>query len=224
MGQLFHPDSPAIRFLWKAADLIALNLLFLICCIPVITIGPSVTAMYCVTRKIAKGEWPAIFKTFFRAWKENFKQSLLTFLALLIPVALVAVYLVLTVTGALDGLALIKYFSYLAVAIIGCICTYAYPLLSFFDNSLGNTLKNAILLPLANPVLALIATALNLLPVLILLADLELFVSVSFLWLVVGFSLTALVNTKMLGWLFGRFAPSDAESKGNEPENGENSL
>ena len=36
-------------------------------------------------------------------------------------------------------------------------------------------------------------------------------VTVSFLWLVIGFSLTALVNTKMLGWLFARFAPQKPE-------------
>lgn len=206
MGQIFHPDSPVIRFLWKAADLIALNLVWLVCCIPIVTIGPSTTAMYCVARKIAKGEWPAIFKTFFKAFKDNFKQSLIVFLVLLVPICLVVVYLVLSVSGALNGLALIKYLSYLAVVIIGCICTYVYPLMAHFDNTVGNTLKNAVLLPLANPLLALIATALNLLPVLIMLINFELFVTVSFFWLVIGFSVTALVNTKMLGWLFGRFA------------------
>ena len=202
-----------IRFLWKAADLIALNLVWLVCCIPIVTIGPSTTAMYCVVRKIAKGEWPAIFKTFFKAFKDNFKQSLIVFLVLLVPICLVVVYLVLSVSGALNGLALIKYLSYLAVVIIGCICTYVYPLMAHFDNTVGNTLKNAVLLPLANPVLALIATALNLLPVLIMLINFELFVTASFFWLVIGFSVTALVNTKMLGWLFERFAPQEPESK-----------
>ena len=100
---------------------------------------------------------------------------------------------------------------YLAIAVIGCICTYVYPLMAHFDNSVGNTLKNAVLLPLANPFIALVATALNLLPVLIMLINFELFVTVSFLWLVIGFSLTALVNTKMLGWLFARFAPQKPE-------------
>ena len=215
MGKIFSPDSPAIKFLWKMADLIALNLVWLVCCIPIVTIGPSTTAMYCVVRIIARGEWPAIFKTFFKAFKENFKQSLLVFLALLIPICLVAVYLLLSFSGALDGLALIKYLSYLAIVIIGCICTYAYPLMAHFDNTVGNTLKNAVLLPLANPFLALVATALNLLPVLLLLINYELFVTASFFWLVIGFSLTALVNTKMLGWLFQRLAPEEppAESE-----------
>ena len=64
------------------ADLIALNLIWLICCIPIITIGPATTSMYCVARKMAEGEWPAVLKSFFKAFKDNFKQSLLVFLAL----------------------------------------------------------------------------------------------------------------------------------------------
>ncbi len=205
MGKLFGPDSPAIKFLWKMADLIALNLIWLVCCIPIITIGPATTAMYCVARKMAEGEWPAVLKPFFKAFKDNFKQSLLVFLALLIPVCLAVAYLLLSISGALNSLIIVKYFSYLAVAIIGCICTYVYPLMAYFENTIGNTLKNAILLPLANPFLAVIATALNLLPFLVLLISVEAFVTVSFLWLVIGFSAISLVNSKMLGRLFQRF-------------------
>lgn len=36
-------DSPLMRFLSNVADLIALNLIWLICCVPIVTIGPSTT-------------------------------------------------------------------------------------------------------------------------------------------------------------------------------------
>lgn len=215
MGKLFGPDSPAIRFLWKMADLIALNLVWLVCCIPVVTAGPSTAAMYRVARSIARGEWPAIFKTFFKEFKANFRQALAVFFALLIPLALVVVYLVLSLTGGLDSMPLVKYACWLAVAIIGCICTYAYPLLAHFDNTVGNTLKNAVLIPFANPLLAVLCTALNLLPVLLMVINFELFASVSFFWLVIGFSLTAVINSKLLGALFVRLAPP-AEGDGKE--------
>ena len=45
MGRLFQPESPIIRFLSAMSYLIVLNLLWLICCIPVVTIGPACTAM-----------------------------------------------------------------------------------------------------------------------------------------------------------------------------------
>ena len=212
MGKLFSPDSPAIKFLWKAADLIALNLIWLICCIPIVTIGPSTAAMYCVARDIAKGEWPGILKTFFRAFKQNFKQSLLVFLILLVPICLIAVYLFLAASGALDHAAWMKMFCYLGVAIIGFIWTYVFPLMAYFDNTLGNTLKNAILLPLANPFLAVLCTALNLLPVILLLVSVNVFASAGFFWLVLGGSLTAVINSKLLGILFFKFVPEQTET------------
>ena len=41
----FNLDSPVMRFLTKVADLIILNILFLICCIPIVTIGAASTAL-----------------------------------------------------------------------------------------------------------------------------------------------------------------------------------
>ena len=209
MGRLFQPDSPVMRFLTAVADLIALNLLWLICCIPVITIGPSCTAMCYVARKIAEKEAPPVINTFFRAFRTNLKQSLIVFLILLVPIVLVGVYLLMAVSGGLDHLPLVKYLSYLAIIITGFVCSYVYPLIAHFDNTVGNTLKNAILLPFANPFLALVVTALNMLPILTLLINYELMIRISFFWLTIGCSLTAVVNAKLLGRFFQRLAPPE---------------
>lgn len=211
MGKLFGPDSPIIKFLWKVADLVALNLIWLICCIPVITIGPSTAAMYCVARDIAKGEWPGIFKSFFKAFKENFKQALLVFLILLVPICLIAVYLLLAASGALDHSAGMKTLCYLAALIIGFVWTYVFPLMAQFDNTLGNTLKNAVLLPLANPFLAVLCTAINLLPVILLMVSVNVFASAGFFWLVLGGAVTAVIISRLLGILFQKFVPKESE-------------
>lgn len=213
MGKLFGPDSPAIRFLWKMADLIALNLLWILCCIPVVTIGPSTAAMYCVARRIANGEWPGILRTFFGAFRQNFRQALLVFLILLVPIGLIAVYLFLAASGALDHSVWMKMFCCLAALILGFLWTYVFPLLAHFDNTLGNTLKNALLLPLANPFLAVLCTALNLLPVILLLVSAQAFASAGFFWLVIGGALTAVINSRLLGTLFFKFVPDGDETE-----------
>lgn len=209
MGHLFKLDSPVMRFMSNVADLVALNLIWLVCCVPIITIGPACTAMCYVARGIAAGDAPPVLKTFFRAFRENFGQSLALFLILLIPVCLAAAYLLITVSGGLEHIPVLKYLCVLAVVIIGLVCSYAYPLLAHFDNTVGATLKNAFLLPLVNPFLALVVTALNLLPVLLLLVNAELFARCVIFWLLVGCALTAVVNAKMLGRLFARFAPAE---------------
>ena len=72
MSRLFNLDSPIMVFLSKMADLLILNLLALICCIPIITIGASMTAMSYVTLKMVRDEECYIAKDFFKSFRQNF--------------------------------------------------------------------------------------------------------------------------------------------------------
>ncbi len=212
MGRLFHPDSPLMKFLSAVGELILLNVLWLVCCVPIITIGPSCTAMCYVVRKIAAKEAPNVPKAFFQALKENFRCSLTVFLILLIPLLLAAGYLLMGASGGLDHIPVVKYLSWVAVGIIGMVCSYVYPLMAHFDNTPGNTLKNAFLLPFANPFVALVATVLNLLPVLTMLINEDLFIRLSFFWVGLGCALTALINELLLAPVFRRFAPEEPKT------------
>lgn len=209
MGRLFNLDSPIMRFMSNVADLAALNLIWLVCCAPIVTIGPACTAMCYVARRIANGDAPPVLKTFFRAFRENFRQSLVIFLILLIPVGLGTAYLLMAVSGGLDRIPVLKYLCVLAVILIGFVCSYVYPLLAHFDNTVGGTLKNAFLLPLASPFLALVVTALNLLPVLLLFINPELFARCVIFWMVIGSALTAVINAKMLRPFFAKLTPGE---------------
>ena len=80
MKKFFNLDSPFMIFLSNLTDVVILNVLCLICSIPIITIGPSVTAMHYVTLKMAREEEILVGKYFFRAFKENFKKSIMVFL------------------------------------------------------------------------------------------------------------------------------------------------
>ena len=56
MDRIFNMDNKFFTFMSRVADLIILNLLFLLCCIPIVTIGPAITAMYYVTMKMVRNE------------------------------------------------------------------------------------------------------------------------------------------------------------------------
>ena len=73
-------DSPVMRFLSRLCDLIILNLLCIVCCIPIITAGASITALFSVTLKMVKGEESYIAKGFFKGFKDNFKQATIIWL------------------------------------------------------------------------------------------------------------------------------------------------
>ena len=70
---VFEEGSPFIRFLNRMADLLIINLLTLLMCVPVITAGASLTAMHYVLLKIVRDEEGYIVRSFFRSFKLNFQ-------------------------------------------------------------------------------------------------------------------------------------------------------
>ena len=84
MSNLFNPDNKFFTFMGRVADLMILNILCIICCIPVITIGPAITAMFYVTLKMVRNEESYIAKSFFRSFKQNFRQSTIVWVVMLL--------------------------------------------------------------------------------------------------------------------------------------------
>lgn len=76
MGGFFNYDNPVWRFVGRIWDLFILNLLWVICSIPIVTFGASTTAMYYCTLKIAKDrDSGGMFTMFFHSFKDNIRQS-----------------------------------------------------------------------------------------------------------------------------------------------------
>src|SRR5699024_4265371 len=76
-------DNIVVRALGKIFDLMCLNILWLVCSIPVITVGASTTALYTVVLKMVKNEEGYILKDFLKAYKSNFKQSTIAWIMIL---------------------------------------------------------------------------------------------------------------------------------------------
>jgi uncharacterized membrane protein YesL len=75
-SKLFDPEGPLMTGFDTVKDLITLNLLTIICSIPVVTIGASFTAMHYTALKMVRNEEGYIHKTFFKSFKENLKQGI----------------------------------------------------------------------------------------------------------------------------------------------------
>ena len=143
MGRFFDLESPLMRVLNRVADLMILNLLMIVCCIPIITTGAAVTAMHYVLLKMVRGEEGYLIRGFFKSFKANFKQATLIWLIMLV---VIAVYIGDTVILLFSGIAFPKPLIIVVTAvgiIISLIGMYIFPLLARFDNSIRNTIKNA---------------------------------------------------------------------------------
>ena len=83
LSGIFNYDNPFWRFIGKLCDVMILNVLWVLCSIPVVTMGASTTAVYYVTLKLVRDEDGYTFRSYFRSFKENFKQATAIWLLLL---------------------------------------------------------------------------------------------------------------------------------------------
>ena len=144
MGKVFALDSPLMNGLSKLADLIWLNILATICCIPIITIGASLTALHYVVLKMVKDEEGYITRSFFKSFKENFKQATLMWLMLLVVfILLVADFMIFRFSGIV-----FPGWCHIALTAIAVLIMFAtmhlFPLLSRYENSIRATYKNSL--------------------------------------------------------------------------------
>lgn len=150
MSKIFDMDSPFIRFLNRVGDLLILNILMIICCIPIITVGAACTAMHYVLLKIMRDEEGYLIRGFFKSFVQNFKQATLTWLLMLLVIAVYVGDAVIFVYSGIEFPRLLM-MAVLAVGIILLIISiYIFPLLARFDNTIKNTIKNSALLAFAN--------------------------------------------------------------------------
>ncbi len=196
-------DSPIMQFLSRLTDIFILNILFIVCSLPVVTIGASATALYSVTLKMAKNEESYIFQSYFGAFKSNFKQSTISWLILmLIGTVLWGDYRALGIMGE----PLQRIFSFVLFAagvLLLFTALYLFPYIARFENTIKNSIKNAFMISIAQlPYTLLLLLLFALAAAFTLFIDLRI---TGFVWFVIGFSGIAYLNSFLLRRAFRRF-------------------
>lgn len=146
MNNLLNLDGPVMQLINKIVYSVYLNILWFICCIPIVTIGASTTALFYVTLKIAKNEEGNLSKAFFHSFKENLKQGTVIWLILLcLGIALgIDGYVLYHLRFENAFWTLCTAFLLIAIAAYAIVLMYIFPLLARFDNTVGAMFKNAL--------------------------------------------------------------------------------
>lgn len=140
MWSIFELDSPYNRIITKTVQIVYLNFLWLICCLPIVTIGASTTALYYVAMRMARNEEGYITKDFMKSFKLNFRQATILWgIILLIGFILVQDYRYFNYMGSLLG----KIGSILMLIVFTAVTIFLFPVLSRFDNTKRNIMKTA---------------------------------------------------------------------------------
>ena len=209
----FDSESPFFRFLGWVLDIAVLSVLWLVCSLPIVTIGPASAALYYSCAKCLRHGEPGPYRNFFSAFRQNLKIGTgATAVFLLLAVLLSAGYQLLTAAAGADssvwGAVRVMYLVLLVIPVSVAAC--AFPLLSRFTYTVGALLSNSLRmtfrhLPRMLAVGALTATA----------------VALTVLFWYCGVilltpALCALLSTFLLEPVFRKYTPEEELGEGEE--------
>ena len=213
MSRIFNYEGPVFTFLSRLADLFWLNLLFVVCSLPIVTIGASTTALYYVTLKMARDEEGYITKSFFKSFKQNFLQATVIWLIYLVLIAVLFVDLRIANGGSLADFFASNTVSnvvIVSVSVMGMVLlitgTYVFPLLAQFDNTIKNTVKNALLISIRHLPYTFLMVIIIAIPFVIMW-----FSPAAYLLVFVMFALVAYINSKFFNKIFANYMPKEEE-------------
>ena len=195
---MLQNDGKFVKVLNRIADLVGLNLLAILFCIPIITIGASITAVYGCIFRIQEKKEGYLTKDFWKLFKECFRSSTIIYLVGVAVVAMLYLdYQIFATDSRLDILQVLVVAGGILVAEI---FTYAFPMESYFENSLKATVKNALLLGISNIPYTLLMLGINVFPFFLVAR-----IPVTFgIWFLIGISGVAWINSFFLKKIFSK--------------------
>ena len=206
MGNIFKLDSPFMKFLTLITNLVCLNVLWLLCCLPVVTAGAATVAMYYVIFLYITKQDDTVAKPFFKAFKENFRVvTPIWILNLLIGLALAAEVFYLS-QGAENWLILV--FAILVFIYIGA-TSYLYPLIARYDAPVRRAVVNSFALSAKHLFSTVLVVALNAFAPALLIYDINAFLKIGILWTLGGFALIAYLNGRIFLSVFKKYEPAN---------------
>ncbi len=140
---IFNMDSSFMRGLGKIADLMILNVLTLLLCLPVVTGGAAITALHYMCLKLVRNEESYILKGYFKSFRENFRQSTILWILLLLVAGVVAGDIVIMRYAVMEFPFVVRVGILIMGFVVVCTALYAFPMQAKFANPIKATVKNA---------------------------------------------------------------------------------
>lgn len=207
MSHFFNPDNIVMQFLQKMSDLVILNLIFLISCIPVITIGSALSAMYYVNLKIIRGEDPYIWRNYWKAFRENFKQSTIVWLICLALFIFLKLDFDIVNAQKTEIFSTLHMFLLIISAFLISIFIYVFPVISHFVCTTKQAFKNAALMSIAHLPFTLLLLILHVGVYFIATMSVNALGMAITVGLICGFSTISLTACIFFNMIFKRYEP-----------------
>lgn len=215
---MFRLDSKLMSALSTFTDYIILVIFCVVFSIPIFTIGASVSAMYYVSMKMARGKDVYIFRDFIKGFKDNFKKSTIAWVILLVLDVIVAytwIWLYYEPSLAL-GKTFTIIFLILSVYLV-LLQLMIFPFMARFDNTVYNTFKLTMGFTLIKIIPMALVLFLNLLPILLSYKYIVYSIGI----MPVGEALALYLNGYIFANMFKKIEPEQVEEPVEEEDNSE---
>ncbi len=211
MKKLFNLENPIMQTVSRLTDLLILSILWSLCSIPLITIGPATAALYYVTLKMVEESDSSICKSFFRSFVQNLPRGIIL---TLVAAAMILVlywdrsilYARLPSYSGVISLVFLVFAYFLVMAL-----SFLFPLLSRYENTVLGTVKNAFLLAIGYLPRAVLMAALNLIPLAVYLFAPNTFFTILPVWIIFAPGVIAYFCSMLLKKPFGLAQASTTE-------------
>ena len=210
MAKTLRPENPLMIFMEKVFNMMLANVLFLICSLPVITIGASLTGLIQVIQDQLYREDQPVIKRFFSAFRSNFRQATLAFLMLAVFLAGMICNALIVLTYCRGWAAQILYIllAVLTVVVIS-IMSYLFPMMVRYQNTLKVHLNNSLILVVVKLPRTIALVFLNTLFFLIPFFSFRIFLATMVFWMILGFAFIAYWDTRILAPVFRQMEEKD---------------
>lgn len=213
MKGFFSYDGYLIRILTKVMYVVAVNLLFLLCSIPVITVGASSAAMYTVLLRFRRNDEVNILSTFFRAFKDNFKPATLIWTGMAVIGGTLVFNYYYLYWNNMPGENLIRAVFNIALILLAILWIYIFPSVAYFKNTVKGYLKFSAGIALAKLPWTIALCFIHAVPMLAFLFMAQ-FSSVGIILLLCcGVSLSAYISAGIFARMFSRFEDQSDDKK-----------
>lgn len=195
---MYQEQHIIIRILTHIFDFILLNILWLLTSIPIVTLGAATAALYSVMMSVVEKKEGYIIKDYWKAFCRNFKQSTVVWILLLFLGA--CLWFDLTLIGVVPGL-----FRQIGKVVLGAVlifyfmeCIFVFPLIAKFENSTGNMIKNALLIPVSRLPYALMILFMTGAAIMVTFLNQMTIMIGAVIWSAIGVSVLSYANSLLL--------------------------
>ena len=206
-------------FLRRMFDLMVLNILWLLCCLPVFTFGPASSALARVMITLVRGGSEAVAKNYFIAFRRDFGRAVVLGLIGLLGLAIAVsdILFAVSLSGGMKILFLIV--AVLVSSLVFSYLAYIFALHAFFENSIAGQIRTALSLAAASPMETLAIWLCFAVPVAaILLLPQIVLVYIGFLYILFGVSCPAYFAATHQAKVIARFDGTQPPSQKDEAE------